>query len=172
MSTVEGGLAGAGAGEAAALEQGTMSDGEDSSSSASDASSEVGVTGEGDGRGCAHYRRGCMLVAPCCDQTFWCRFCHDAAMDVPNAEVVQHKVDRHAVKEVQCGSCGMRQPVGPSCQNEACKNSFGNYFCRICNFFGVCVCVCVCLLYVLIASFSCQCTGTHTTHTHTNTCRR
>ena len=111
---------------------------------ASDASSEVGVTGEGDGRGCAHYRRGCMLVAPCCDQTFWCRFCHDAAMDVPNAEVVQHKVDRHAVKEVQCGSCGMRQPVGPSCQNEACKNSFGNYFCRICNFFGVCVCVCVC----------------------------
>ena len=166
--SVEGGLAGAGAGEAAALEQGTVSDGEDSSSSASDASSEVGATGEGDGRGCPHYRRGCKLVAPCCDQTFWCRFCHDAAMDVPNAEVVQHKVDRHAVKEVQCGTCGLRQPVGPSCQNEACKNSFGNYFCRICNFFGVCVCVCVCVFAVCAHRFIFLSVHRHTHNTHTH----
>ena len=28
--------------------------------------------------GCEHYRRGCQVSAPCCDQFFVCRFCHDA----------------------------------------------------------------------------------------------
>lgn len=27
--------------------------------------------------GCAHYRRRCKLVAPCCGEVFWCRHCHN-----------------------------------------------------------------------------------------------
>ena len=27
---------------------------------------------------CEHYRRTCLLVAPCCNQVVHCRFCHDA----------------------------------------------------------------------------------------------
>ena len=31
--------------------------------------------------GCRHYRRRCMLVAPCCDKPYVCRLCHDEAED-------------------------------------------------------------------------------------------
>ena len=31
--------------------------------------------------GCRHYRRRCMLVAPCCDTPHVCRLCHDEASD-------------------------------------------------------------------------------------------
>lgn len=31
--------------------------------------------------GCKHYRRRCMLVAPCCDTPYVCRLCHDEAAD-------------------------------------------------------------------------------------------
>eukprot|EP01041_Mallomonas_annulata_P006915 gene6915-14045_t len=27
--------------------------------------------------GCSHYKRGCKLVAPCCNRAFTCRLCHD-----------------------------------------------------------------------------------------------
>ena len=117
-------------------------------------------------RGCQHYRRGCKLVAPCCGEAFWCRFCHDAAKEEGEqaAGAVPHKLDRHAVTQVECGSCGLRQPVAQVCTNESCGISFGNYFCRIGNFLflspltglsfpslgsrslivRVCMCVCVC----------------------------
>ena len=29
--------------------------------------------------GCSHYRRRCLIVAPCCDEVFWCRHCHNEA---------------------------------------------------------------------------------------------
>ncbi|EKX46241.1 hypothetical protein GUITHDRAFT_157754 [Guillardia theta CCMP2712] len=74
-----------------------------------------------------HYSRGCQLVGPCCQKTFWCRFCHDEASD--------HAIDRHAVKEVKCAECGLVQPVGPACIGQECGNAFGKYFCSICNFF-------------------------------------
>jgi len=116
-------------------------------------------------RGCQHYRRGCKLVAPCCGEAFWCRFCHDAAKEEGEqaAGAVPHKLDRHAVTQVECGSCGLRQPVAQVCTNESCGISFGNYFCSICNFLClplgprslivvracvracVCVYVCVCV---------------------------
>lgn len=31
--------------------------------------------------GCKHYKRRCMLVAPCCDTPHVCRLCHDEASD-------------------------------------------------------------------------------------------
>ncbi len=35
---------------------------------------------------------------------------------------------RHAVREVVCYKCELRQPVGPKCVDEACGNVFGAYF--------------------------------------------
>lgn len=29
--------------------------------------------------GCDHYRRRARIVAPCCNEDFWCRHCHNAA---------------------------------------------------------------------------------------------
>lgn len=46
-----------------------------------------------------------------------------------------HKLDRHAVREVVCGDCDLRQPVSQQCIGEGCNNVFGRYFCGICNFF-------------------------------------
>jgi RING finger/CHY zinc finger protein 1 len=31
--------------------------------------------------GCDHYRRRCKLVAPCCNEVFWCRHCHNQVKD-------------------------------------------------------------------------------------------
>ena len=94
-----------------------------------------GDAGRGEGeRGCQHYRRGCKLVSPCCNTAFWCRFCHDAVKEQgPLADGQPHKLDRHSVREVECGMCSLRQPVSQSCSQ--CGITFGNYFCRICNFF-------------------------------------
>ena len=93
------------------------------------------VAAMGGGRGCQHYRRGCKLISPCCGEAFWCRFCHDAAKDGPSANGNPHKLDRHAVREVECCVCRLSQPVAQRCINPECGNLFGNYFCRICNFF-------------------------------------
>ncbi|EFN52596.1 hypothetical protein CHLNCDRAFT_138627 [Chlorella variabilis] len=62
--------------------------------------------------GCKHYRRRCMLVAPCCD--------------TPH-------VDRYAVSEMVCLECATRQPVAASCS--ACGASMARYYCAICHLF-------------------------------------
>ncbi|XP_026190618.1 uncharacterized protein LOC34623526 [Cyclospora cayetanensis] len=59
--------------------------------------------------GCTHYRRKCKIVAPCCQRIYWCRHCHNEANE-ENQENA-HEVDRHAVEEVVCATCGVRQPV-------------------------------------------------------------
>lgn len=76
---------------------------------------------------CEHYVRRCSLVAPCCNKVYVCRHCHN------DAET--HEIDRHAVKEVVCNECNQRQPVGQTCNNEACGITFAAYFCATCNFF-------------------------------------
>lgn len=32
--------------------------------------------------GCAHYRRRCKIVAPCCGEIFWCRHCHNESKNI------------------------------------------------------------------------------------------
>jgi len=79
--------------------------------------------------GCSHYKRKCKLVAPCCDQIFSCRFCHDDA-------VTGHVIDRRKVVQVVCGRCSFRQDVGPKCIQETCDTVFGSaYFCSTCKLF-------------------------------------
>ncbi|KAG6435165.1 hypothetical protein SASPL_100034 [Salvia splendens] len=64
--------------------------------------------------GCDHYRRRCKLKAPCCDQIFTCRHCHNEAT-------------------VVCAICNTEQQVSNLCSN--CGVKFGEYFCNICKFY-------------------------------------
>uniref|UniRef100_A0A2P2M6H8 CHY-type domain-containing protein n=1 Tax=Rhizophora mucronata TaxID=61149 RepID=A0A2P2M6H8_RHIMU len=49
--------------------------------------------------GCSHYRRKCKIRAPCCDEVFDCRHCHNElknSLEVnPND---RHDVPRHELK--------------------------------------------------------------------------
>ena len=84
------------------------------------------------GGGCDHYRRGCLLVAPCCGEAFWCHRCHDEAREVDPK--TPHKLRRDAVRELECGGCGERQPLAESCRS--CGAAFGSaYACTKCCIF-------------------------------------
>ena len=85
-------------------------------------------------RGCSHYARGCKLRAPCCDELFSCRFCHDAVKSEGESDPqAKHSMNRHQVKSVVCLVCATEQPPGPACTS--CANSFGAYFCGVCNLY-------------------------------------
>ncbi|XP_048367357.1 RING finger and CHY zinc finger domain-containing protein 1 isoform X4 [Sphaerodactylus townsendi] len=75
--------------------------------------------------GCEHYRRGCLLKAPCCSRFYTCRLCHDGSED--------HIMDRFQVREVRCAKCGKDQQAQQSCED--CQNVFGEYYCSICHLF-------------------------------------
>ena len=84
--------------------------------------------------GCAHYRRRCRLVAPCCNKAYWCRICHDEAEhDACPAGTTEHTIDRKAVTELVCAPCGLRQAVAAACA--ACGTRFGAYACLECRLF-------------------------------------
>ncbi|KAI6669939.1 hypothetical protein NL676_004824 [Syzygium grande] len=89
--------------------------------------------GRGD-YGCAHYRRRCKIRAPCCDEVFDCRHCHNEAKNsLETAPLKRHDVPRHEVKQVICSLCGTEQEVQQNCQN--CGVCMGEYFCAKCKFF-------------------------------------
>ena len=84
--------------------------------------------------GCAHYKRKCALLAPCCNTYFTCRFCHDAEKYEAVLDPKKlHRVDRHAVTTIKCLACGRVQPSQQTC--EGCGVCMGAYYCSICNFF-------------------------------------
>jgi RING finger/CHY zinc finger protein 1 len=83
--------------------------------------------------GCAHYKRHCTLLAPCCGRWYACRVCHD---DAEHEEVMDpkkaHKLDRGAVTTVRCGHCATEQAKSNACV--ACGVIFGGaYFCARCS---------------------------------------
>ncbi|KAG6431873.1 hypothetical protein SASPL_103443 [Salvia splendens] len=57
--------------------------------------------------GCDHYRRRCKLKAPCCDQIFTCRHCHNEATSTLSNPRDRHAIVRHEVKQVQATSLYM-----------------------------------------------------------------
>jgi len=85
--------------------------------------------------GCKHYKRKCLLQAPCCKKFYVCRVCHD--------ENENHTIDRFAVRTIQCMLCGELQPPGRMCQNKKCRDLthptrrtfFAQYHCKVCNLF-------------------------------------
>ncbi|CAI9094392.1 OLC1v1030118C2 [Oldenlandia corymbosa var. corymbosa] len=82
--------------------------------------------------GCSHYRRRCRIRAPCCNEVFDCRHCHNEAKN--NLKVDQklrHDIPRHQVKMIICSLCGTEQEVQQICAN--CGVCMGRYFCGICK---------------------------------------
>lgn len=85
------------------------------------------------GYGCQHYRRRCRIRAPCCNEVYDCRHCHNEAASMLRNPYDRHELERHEVKQVICSVCDTEQPVAQVCSN--CGVNMGEYFCRICNFF-------------------------------------
>ncbi|CAL0329055.1 unnamed protein product [Lupinus luteus] len=84
--------------------------------------------------GCMHYRRRCKIRAPCCDEVFDCRHCHNEVKNsVETNPVDRHEIPRHEVKKVICSLCDTEQNVQQYCIN--CGVCLGKYFCGTCKFF-------------------------------------
>ncbi|CAN1283891.1 E3 ubiquitin-protein ligase MIEL1, partial [Linum perenne] len=63
---------------------------------------------------CEHYRRRCKIRAPCCNEIFSCRHCHNEAR-------LSYPFGKHQFQVAQvCSNCGV---------------NMGEYFCSKCKFF-------------------------------------
>ncbi|WRX34693.1 zinc finger protein [Theobroma cacao] len=84
--------------------------------------------------GCLHYRRRCKIRAPCCNEIFDCRHCHNEAKNSLECNPLeQHEIPRHEVEKVICSLCDTEQDVQQYCIN--CGVCMGKYFCAKCKFF-------------------------------------
>ncbi|KAK6129700.1 hypothetical protein DH2020_036566 [Rehmannia glutinosa] len=84
--------------------------------------------------GCSHYRRRCRIRAPCCNEIFSCRHCHNEAKNsICVDQKLRHDVPRHLVEKVICSLCDTEQEVQQVCKN--CGVCMGRYFCGICKLF-------------------------------------
>ncbi|XP_050942933.1 E3 ubiquitin-protein ligase MIEL1 [Cucumis melo] len=83
--------------------------------------------------GCEHYRRRCKIRAPCCDQIFTCRHCHNEAMTSLSNPKDRHELVRRDIRQVVCLICNTEQEVAKVCRK--CNVNMGEYFCDICKFY-------------------------------------
>ncbi|XP_003606334.3 E3 ubiquitin-protein ligase RZFP34 [Medicago truncatula] len=84
--------------------------------------------------GCTHYRRRCKIIAPCCNEVFDCRHCHNEAKNSDEIKPdCRHDIPRHEVKKIICTLCDTEQDVQQNCIN--CGVCLGKYFCGTCKFF-------------------------------------
>ncbi|GBG70275.1 hypothetical protein CBR_g6402 [Chara braunii] len=81
--------------------------------------------------GCPHYKRRCKIRAPCCNEVFWCRHCHNDAKNVSGPK--RHEILRHQIQKVICALCETEQEAAQVCIN--CGVCMGEYFCSKCKFF-------------------------------------
>lgn len=80
---------------------------------------------------CSHYNRGALLLAPCCNEFFPCRFCHDLVKDQEEKDPKKaHTMDRKAVKQIKCLTCQTVQDAKQVC--EFCHTVMGTYWCPLC----------------------------------------
>jgi uncharacterized CHY-type Zn-finger protein len=75
---------------------------------------------------CVHYERNCNIVAPCCENIYGCRICHDELSPPSHPDM-----NRFLVREVVCKNCHTQQPASNKCTH--CQTVFGEYHCGICN---------------------------------------
>ncbi|KAK9086563.1 hypothetical protein Syun_028957 [Stephania yunnanensis] len=85
------------------------------------------------GYGCEHYRRRCKIRAPCCNEVFSCRHCHNEAVTALRNPDDRHEINRFDVKQVICSVCDTEQPASQTCAN--CGVNMGEYFCDVCVFY-------------------------------------
>lgn len=79
--------------------------------------------------GCSHYKRKCIIIAPCCKKQFKCRLCHDEFYEDKD----DHKINRKDINEIICIKCNTKQGISNECVN--CTLVFGNYYCEICRLY-------------------------------------
>ncbi|XP_056162449.1 probable E3 ubiquitin-protein ligase RZFP34 [Syzygium oleosum] len=85
--------------------------------------------------GCPHYHQRCRIRAPCCNEIFDCRHCHnDAKNNIDVNQKERHELPRHQVQQVVCSLCGTEQEVRQVCIN--CGVCMGKYFCGTCKLFN------------------------------------
>ncbi|MCL7030673.1 hypothetical protein MKW94_022971 [Papaver nudicaule] len=85
------------------------------------------------GHGCQHYRRRCRVRAPCCNEIYHCRHCHNEATSLLSNPEDHHELVRQDVKQVICIVCDTEQEVAHVCSN--CGVKMGEYFCQVCKFY-------------------------------------
>ncbi|OVA04355.1 zinc finger protein [Macleaya cordata] len=85
------------------------------------------------GFGCQHYRRRCKIRAPCCNEIFPCRHCHNESTSMLKNPSDRHELVRHEVQKVICSVCDTEQQVARVCSN--CGVNMGEYFCEVCKFY-------------------------------------
>ncbi|KAA8518686.1 hypothetical protein F0562_016160 [Nyssa sinensis] len=84
--------------------------------------------------GCSHYRRRCKIRAPCCDEIFDCRHCHNESKNSLEVDPLnRHDIPRHDLKTVICSLCNTEQDVQQKCIH--CGVCMGKYYCSKCKFF-------------------------------------
>ncbi|KAK7839572.1 e3 ubiquitin-protein ligase miel1 [Quercus suber] len=83
--------------------------------------------------GCEHYMRRCKIRAPCCNQIFPCRHCHNEVTSNLSNPKDHHELVRQDVKQVVCLICNTEQQVAQVCSN--CGVNMGEYFCDVCKFY-------------------------------------
>ncbi|XP_072975424.1 E3 ubiquitin-protein ligase MIEL1 [Typha angustifolia] len=79
--------------------------------------------------GCEHYKRRCKIRAPCCNEVFHCRHCHNEATALSD----RHELCRQDIQNVICVVCDTEQQVSQLCSN--CGVNMGEYFCEVCKFY-------------------------------------
>ncbi|GLJ40798.1 hypothetical protein SUGI_0843910 [Cryptomeria japonica] len=83
--------------------------------------------------GCTHYRRRCRIRAPCCNEVYQCRHCHNEAMSRLSNPKERHELPRNKIERVICSLCDTEQSVKQECEN--CGVNMGEYYCAVCKFF-------------------------------------
>jgi RING finger and CHY zinc finger domain-containing protein 1 len=82
--------------------------------------------------GCVHYKRNCKIVAPCCNEIYYCRLCHDD--DITNLSIKNyHTINRFDIIHIVCAKCDLKQNISNKCIN--CEIIFGQYYCEICRLY-------------------------------------
>ena len=83
--------------------------------------------------GCKHYDRGCKMVCPTCEESFWCRHCHNEKYEFHSDPKKSHLLDRKKVMKIICGNCEKEQSIKNKCED--CGLVFGEYYCEECRFY-------------------------------------
>ncbi|KAK9146854.1 hypothetical protein Sjap_006757 [Stephania japonica] len=85
------------------------------------------------GHGCEHYRRRCKIRAPCCNEVFPCRHCHNEAAVRRNEQSFLMRLWGFLCFQVICSVCDTEQQASQICAN--CGVNMGEYFCDVCVFY-------------------------------------
>ncbi|KAJ9549499.1 hypothetical protein OSB04_022042 [Centaurea solstitialis] len=92
--------------------------------------------------GCKHYRRRCMIRAPCCNEIFGCRHCHNETTNVMDKPSDRHDLVRFDVKQryprPHWAQTNPQQFLGRSPTAKACSPGskppyLQNVICSVCD---------------------------------------